>query len=232
MSPVRDRGGRIFWGLILIIVGILFLLDQLHQVEAGHILGQYWPVILIVIGLWIIITSEFRNALGGIILLAVGGIFLLINLNIFHEDVWSYAWPLAIVVVGLWILIKPRVRAADGGKFPESKGEDLDAANVFSGQKRTITAAKFRGGKASVVFGGMELDLTQAGLNEGQATIELTAIFGGIDVWVPKEWKVVVDATPILGGVDDKHRTVPEAEIKGTLYIKAVAIFGGIDIKN
>ncbi len=232
MSPVRDRGGRIFWGIILVIVGILFLLEQMHQADASYILGHYWPVILIVIGLWIIVTSEFRNSLGGIILVAMGGIFLLINLGIFREDVWSYAWPLAIVVVGVWILIRPRARTSDGGKFPELKGDDIDAANVFSGQKRTVTTPKFRGGKASVVFGGMELDFTQAGLNEGQATLELTAIFGGIDVWVPKEWKVVVDATPILGGVDDKHRVVPEAEIKGTLYIKAVAIFGGIDIKN
>ncbi len=231
MSRVRENSGRIFWGLMLIVIGGLFLLDTLHKADAGHILHVYWPIILIVIGLWILFSSGLRNTLSPLILVSVGVIFLLINLDIFQHNVWDYAWPLIIVVVGLWLIIRPGFRRSQG-KFPEIKGDDLDAVNIFSGLKRTITSQKFRGGRATVIFGGMELDLTQAGLEGGQATIDLTAIFGGLDVWVPKEWKVVVDATPILGGVEDKHRSVPDSETKGTLYIKGTAIFGGIDIKN
>ncbi len=231
MLPARERSGRFFWGFVLIVVGTLFLLDQLNVADAGHIIARYWPVILIVIGLWILVTHDFRNSLGGLVLVGVGAIFLLINLDIFHEDVWSYAWPLAIIVVGLWLILRPRFHPGSG-KLPEVKSDDLDATNIFSGMKRTITSPKFRGGHATVIFGGMELDFTPAGLDDGQATIELTALFGSIEVFVPKEWRVIVDATPILGGVDDKHRSVPDSEIKATLHIKATAIFGGIEIKN
>jgi predicted membrane protein len=231
MSNIREHSGRIFWGLVLIIVGGLFLLESLHKADAGEIISRYWPVILIAVGLWILFSSGFRNTLSAMILVAVGAIFLLINLGIFEHDVWNYAWPLFIVALGLWLILRGTFRHPQG-KFPEIKGDDLDAVNMFSGMKRTISSQKFRGGKATAIFGGMELDFTQAGLDGGQATVDVTAIFGGIEIWVPKEWKVVVDATPILGGVDDKHRTVPEAEVKGTLYVKATAIFGGVEIKN
>jgi predicted membrane protein len=78
----------------------------------------------------------------------------------------------------------------------------------------------------------VELDFSQAKLEGNQATIEVTAMFGGIDVFVPRDWKVVVDASAILGGVDNKHRQAEESVIKATLFVKATALFGGIDIKN
>jgi hypothetical protein len=43
---------------------------------------------------------------------------------------------------------------------------------------------------------------------------------------------VVVAGTPIMGGFDDKHRSVPDAEVKATLYVKGTAIMGGITIKD
>ena len=75
------------------------------------------------------------------------------------------------------------------------------------------------------------MDFTQAKLAEDKATLELTAVFGGIDIWVPNDWKVVVDSSSLFGGVEDKHRTVPSSETKATLFIRATALFGGIEIK-
>lgn len=42
---------RSLWpGLILLILGILFLLDNLEVASFGHIVRTYWPLILIIIG--------------------------------------------------------------------------------------------------------------------------------------------------------------------------------------
>jgi hypothetical protein len=41
-----------------------------------------------------------------------------------------------------------------------------------------------------------------------------------------------VDSSAVLGGVDEKHKSVPAITIQMTLYVKATAILGGIDIKN
>ena len=48
-------------GLALIAIGLIFLLERLGVIEGG--LGQYWPVLLIVVGVAIVI-DRFRNKRG------------------------------------------------------------------------------------------------------------------------------------------------------------------------
>ncbi len=227
----RDYQGRIFAGLLIIVIGALFLLGNLGRVDVGDLIADYWPLILIAIGLWHLMAHNFRQLGTGLILIVIGCIFLLIKWDILGVSFWKVFWPALIIAVGLWILLKPRFRGFEG-KVPEIKEDDLDAFVIFAGINRRLESKEFRGGKATALFGGIELDFTSAKLAGNQATVDLTAMFGGIDIRVPRNWKVVVDSHAILGGVDDKHRTESEEQIEATLFIKATAIFGGIDIKN
>jgi len=226
----HGNGGRIFCGLVLILVGGLFLLDRLGMHDFGYYMSRYWPVIIILVGLSILIGNGFRRPLAGFILIGVGVVFQLRELDILEYDIWHYVWPAIIILIGLSLLIRPRIRHADG-QAPSISQADLDVAGVFYGMKRRIDAPNFRGGRASAVFGGVDLDFTNAGLEGGKATLEATAIFGGIDIIVPRDWRVTVDGTPILGGIDEKQIS-PAGEPKGTLFVKATAIFGAVTIKN
>ncbi len=234
MSRVHGHSGRIFAGLVLIVIGGLFLLDQLGEFDFGTMISRYWPVIFFLIGISILISNGFRRIGSALFFFLLGGVFLAMEFDLLGEDIWNYIWPAAIILVGLWLLVRPAFRHHEGGsdKVPGVKESDVDIVGMFSGQKRRIESTAFRGGRATALFGGAELDLTGATLAEGKATLELTAIFGGIDLRVPRNWRLVVDAVPILGGVDDKRAPVAEADVKATLYVKATAIFGGIDIKN
>ena len=59
--------------------------------------------------------------------------------------------------------------------------------------------------------------------------IEVTAVFGGVELIVPRNAKVIVQNTSFFGGVDNKMRFGnPNAE--HTLMLKCSAVFGGIDI--
>ena len=42
----------------------------------------------------------------GIILIALGGIFLLENAGIFTGDVWGYFWPIVLIILGIRVLFK------------------------------------------------------------------------------------------------------------------------------
>jgi predicted membrane protein len=205
MDRIRDYQGRIFAGLLIILIGVLFLLGNLGKLDIGEVFSTYWPLILVFIGLWHLIAHEFRSAGFGVILLLIGGFFML-------------------------VIFKPRFKLFQE-KAPEIKEKDLDAFIIFSGINRRFTTPEFRGGKATALFGGIDLDFTQAGLADNKATIELTAIFGGIEVLVPNDWEVVVDSSSIFGGVEDKHKAVPPAETKATLFVRATAMFGGIEVK-
>lgn len=51
MANGRPRSGGIFSGLVLITIGILFLLHYYTGLGIGHVLGHWWPLILIFWGL-------------------------------------------------------------------------------------------------------------------------------------------------------------------------------------
>jgi uncharacterized integral membrane protein len=60
-SPKRSRqNDEIIGGVILIFLGLFFLFSNIYGVSAWYLLATYWPVILIIVGLGIII-SQWRN---------------------------------------------------------------------------------------------------------------------------------------------------------------------------
>jgi len=61
MGRVRDYQGRIFAGLLIILIGVLFLLGNLGKLDFWDMFSTYWPVILIFIGLWHLVVHESRT---------------------------------------------------------------------------------------------------------------------------------------------------------------------------
>jgi hypothetical protein len=104
------RGG-LFWPVILIIVGVLFLLKNFHLLTgdvAGTLL-QLWPVLLILIGL----DSLFQGhgLAGPVFLIGLGAVFLLNNFGHLPWNAWELIlrlWPVLIIAIGLDIIIGRR----------------------------------------------------------------------------------------------------------------------------
>jgi predicted membrane protein len=53
MKRVRYQG-RWFWGMLFLILGGLLLLHNLNYIDIKRFLADYWPLLLIFIGLWIL----------------------------------------------------------------------------------------------------------------------------------------------------------------------------------
>lgn len=231
MPHHRSGGDRFVWGLIIVAVGVVFLLGNLGKVSTRDIFSTYWPVILIALGLWQLIGSGGRDVFPGILLIALGGIFLLRNLGRLPHNVWHYVWPTVIIIVGLWLILGPvfRRRSFSG---PGIAADDLNASVILGGINRVVTSQAFRGGRASAVLGGLDIDLRDAALDKGQATIEVSVVMGGIEIKVPRNWKAIVDVSPVLGGVENKTASLPDAEAKATLYVRGTVIMGGLDVKS
>lgn len=48
----NNKKESLFWGLIILILGMLFLLKNFGlEINVWHLLGKYWPLILVYIGL-------------------------------------------------------------------------------------------------------------------------------------------------------------------------------------
>ena len=229
MSDNKNQS-RIFWGLLLIVGGALLFFAQMDWWSFGRMVGRFWPVIFILLGISMLVSNNFKNVGSGIFFILFGTFFLLVKWDVLH-DVSRYIWPLAIIAAGLWILLRPAVRR-DKKKIPELSGDDLAINQVFSGTVRKIESQSFRGGTAEVVFGSAEIDLRNAKLAGGQATLALSAVFGGIEVLVPRDWEVVLEGSPVLGSIESRKAALSETGKTGTLNVKGSAVFGSIEIKD
>src|ERR1051325_1665773 len=98
-------GGMVI-GLAIIAVGALFLLRNAGILYFDDI-WQYWPVILIVIGISKLAdTHNASQVVSGLIIGGIGTVFLLRNLGYIYGDIWEYIWPAVLIAVGLSILVK------------------------------------------------------------------------------------------------------------------------------
>jgi predicted membrane protein len=227
----RTSQGRIFWGLILIAIGVLFLLDQMGELDFGYLFSRYWPAIFILIGISILLGNNFQNAGPGIFFILFGAFFLLMRIRVFHYTAWHYFWPILIIGIGIWILAKPALRAVKK-KIPELTADELRISQVFSGTSRRVESPHFKGGTAEVVFGSAEIDLRGAGLEGGQAALSLSAVLGSIELRVRPEWQVVIEGTPVLGSIEQERPAPSEGVKTGTLHVNASVVLGSIHIKD
>lgn len=99
----------------------------------------------------------------------------------------------------------------------------------FPDNKLDLMEKNSIGTDLTAVFGGVDCDLRKAIISSDKV-INATAVFGGIDIFVPDNVKVKVKSTSIFGGVTDKnsHSLKEDAH---TIYINASCIFGGVEIK-
>jgi len=250
--------GAMVPGLVLIGVGALFLLDNLHIVHVSTWFA-YWPVILIAIGLVKMVDSTHtagRIAGGG--LMAVGGLFLADNLGYIRIE---QMWPLILIAIGvfmLWNRMRPGYdwgqwsRWHDRGgrwhrdrrwtdpefrfdeRYDESSlgGGKIHEVNVFSGTRRVITDQDFRGGKVECVFGGITLDLTGANIAGDKAVLKVSAVYGGAVVRIPLHWDLVIRGGGFFGGYSDQTVHPPRSLETKRLIVKGGAVFGGVTFKN
>ena len=208
-------------GVALIVLGVLFLLPLRFSI------GDWWPLILVFVGLGSISRSSIT---GGLIVTAVGVVFLLNNLNMWDISL-GMLWPAALVAIGVSILFgSARARVAGGTGDAPPAGNDLYISSLFSGANRRIDSQNFTGGSISTTFGGAEVDLRGSAIAGDAATINVNATFGGVKLQVPHDWAVDVRVAATFGGVETKR---PEpADPKATLTVTGSCLFGGIEITS
>jgi len=213
---------RALLGIILVIIGAIFLLDNLgFDIELPWYIFR-WPMIFILIGVVNLLSGNTKPAL---IFFSIGALFYL---DLFDILQIRHAWPIVLIAIGISFILRK------GGKSNSSgnSGQDyFDEIAIFGGTDKTFTSQSLQGGKITSVFGGSKIDLRDARLQPEGASIELFCMFGGTEILVPNDWEVNMEATAILGGFSDERKNV-ELNATGKLHIKGFVMFGGGELKN
>ena len=242
MPPIRVRhrpashaGHRILFGLAVIGIGVLALLDNLHLFDIA-LLRTFWPLGLVLWGLSRLAWPRHPGSgLFGLIMIGVGSVLTVQNLGYMHFH-WRDWWPVLIIVAGLSILLRgffPRHGALRPSGFDTAtlaNGDRVDLDASFSGINQRIDSRSFKGGRITSTFGGVELDLTQAVIDGGEARLDISARFSGIELRVPRDWQIVIEVASTFGGVEDK--TVPPMSAGPRLVLRGEVMFGGIEVKH
>ena len=100
MGVVSRSSGQWFFGLIILIIGIIFLLENIVGLEILESVWLFWPILMLLWGL--IEIFQRKSIFFGVILLAIGVLFLAQNFELYQlsESIWKF-WPVIIIAIGV-----------------------------------------------------------------------------------------------------------------------------------
>ncbi len=225
---------RLWIGIAIIVFGILAALDNLPFVrDHDHFFLNFWPVILIVVGIGKVSRGAAEKGISGYLFMLAGA-FLLIH-NFGSDSLVEAMGPLFIVAVGVFLVTKALRKNRGVPADLASHESFISSTAIFGGNKRRVTHQDFKGGELTAIFGGFELDLRQATIEGNQVRVDVFVLFGGGEIKIPQHWAVSMKGTAMLGGFEDKTLHMPSAEGDAPrvhLVVTGLVLFGGLTVMN
>lgn len=220
--------GSLIWGILFIIVGLIFGLNAMGITDINIFFRGWWTLFIIIPSLIGVIKESYK--VGNYIWLLIGIVLLLSAQGIINfSTIWKLALPTILVIIGLSIIFKDVVGSKINDKIKElNKQGKTEYYATFSGEELTFTGSEFKGASLNAIFGGIDINLKDAVIGE-DIVINSTAVFGGVDILVPNNVNVKVKSSSIFGGTDNKM--TENKENVPTIYVKAFNLFGGTEIR-
>lgn len=241
--------GKLLIALLFILSGLLLFARNIGWMTVEQFdLVMAWHSLFIILGLYSMIRRHF---IGGTILLLVGMYLLIGNMSWLPADSQAMIWPFALVLVGVIFLFKPRGRARfmkeharrhqmwkermeNNHSQQSSESEDgfLHAENKFGATRHVVLDELFKGATVSISFGGTIIDLRHTHIAPGETYIDLDCNCGGVELYVPSDWRVVMKCSAFFGGCEDKRWQNGNFDKERTLVIRGKLSFGGLEVKD
>jgi predicted membrane protein len=236
-ANVRNKLSNALWGLFFIIIGIGVAGNVLNLWDFELFFDGWWTFLIIIPCFIAMVQSGFGTAstMGFII-----GVLLFISFYVdLHFNLWQLVIPAILIFIGLRIMFQGAFRKKakffeQNNTYEGTGGQTYtDAAKgeynaIFSGNRIHVTDA-FTGTNINAIFGGLVLDLRDAKIS-GDVEVNATAIFGGIDIYIPAGVNIKTNNVPIFGGVSNKSGQFNQPGAP-TIFLNSTCMFGGIDIK-
>ncbi|MBP3917283.1 MULTISPECIES: hypothetical protein [unclassified Clostridium] len=228
----------LIWGLIFVVVGIIFGGNALNIWDIDIFFPGWWTLFLIIPGLISMVRYGFNWGSG--ILVIIGLVLLFDALDIIDDGViWKLIFPLVLVAVGISIIASffrtGTKKGIKSEEYSKSKSYKYDSTQyprytaILGGGDYKNNTEDLKGVVAEAILGGLSIDLRDAKITE-DIVLELTAVLGGIDIFIPDNVRVeIISGVPVLGGFE--HKINRNAISGPKVRIKYTAVLGGIEVK-
>jgi hypothetical protein len=213
---------RLYLGLLVVGLGVLFTLDNLGLVNAREVL-HWWPALLVVSGLMRMTGIGRRPSVWfGLTLFIVGGWMLLHRAGFVSPDVWEF-WPVLLIIWGIAMIrggstiwrvgVYRRGRGAVGGVVAERTGERVREAVGAIGEARERVREHLK-------------DLEEG--EQSSSTFTVDVFLSSIARKVTSQTLTKGAVVAFLGGADVDLRSARMATDRSTLEVNLV--MGGLNL--
>ena len=237
------------FGLILILIGIVFLLFNFNllPVQLKWVIIS-WPSLLIVIGLFKLFKRQYVSS---IILFLVGTFFLIPRIirifpEIFPNGIENFThnfWPILLVAAGGLIIASKLFPNRLGNcsntynsdsHYPKKNRRNggFEKNSVFGSGEHIVLESEFEGGELNAVFGSLTIDLRKTSIKEGITHLEVNSVFGSVTIFLPQDWLVETNVDAVFGGFEDQRRQDKNIDMNRKLVITGACVFGGTELRN
>jgi predicted membrane protein len=231
---MRHRRSGVAFGSIVLALGVILLLDRQGIVDAAQIFPFFWPAVLFVGGVLALTrsTASGGRVWGGI--LTAAGILLFLDRLGYARFSFHALWPLVLIGVGLTLVWRTLEGSPGVPSGPVPDANLINQFAAFGGGELKSDAQDFQGGEVLTIMGGYQVDLRKAAIARSPAVLHANAMFGGIEIRVPRSWRIILDGLPLLGGYTDEtdHPEATSGVPVPELIVKGFASFGGVVVKN
>ncbi len=238
----RNKWKNIVWGLLFLAAAAFIVLSAtgvIHDVNFFKII--------------------FAAIFGGIIISSIptvnfaGMLFPLAFICIMFSDEWGLdkltPWPvLAIALlgsIGLSLIFKNAGWHKTKYNYqsdynPENENWNQEVINdngnnviycdtKFNGEIKYIKSENLTKVNIRNTFGGVKLYFEGSQIPTGHAEILFDSKFGGVELFIPKDWKVINGLSCAFGGIEEKNHPMlnpnsPEVVLKGSVSFSGVTI--------
>lgn len=223
---MRRSLGSIYFGFLIVLLGVGLLAQNAGLVQVGDILSTWWPTyIFIAIGAFAILNHRHKGGLifGGILVI-LGVVWQLEQVNLITGNATDIIFALILVLFGLMIVYRALFPPA---KF---KGFSTDTDTIMGEMDHDYSHKDYAHSDTSTVLGQTKIDLRTAKFTSEKVTLNTNTVLGETKVFIPTTVRVEKKLDIVLGDIEDHSRSAADAQT--TLVITGTVFLGTIKILN
>jgi predicted membrane protein len=223
LNRTFNRGiWTIFMGSLFVILGILILFDNLDMISFKLVWKTYWPVLLILIGVLVILKRYTIP-------------------NFTFESKVNASAEFSDKSEDVEDQTSENVKPESEGEYKRSESEHSQS-NVFGNVRYSSASKDYPGGNISNIFGDIFIDLSNIDFSEGTRHVTVSGVFGSLRIKLPPNIGAKFSGSTIAGTVkflDEKKdgvlinlnsQTTDYDSSNKKLYIRASLIFGDMKV--
>lgn len=229
---------RIFWGVLLILIGVFLIVSKLGYFANVSVLSLVLTIFLIAI---IVKSLPHLNFSGILFPIAFICIIYDKQLGITSITPWTVLIAALFGSIGLsmiflkhnkWVNVKFHdddfKDDCDFEKVDIQDESHVNFKNSFCGSVKYINTNSFEQADLKCSFGAMKVYFDNATMSGDNAIVRLNASFCGVQLYIPKNWNVENKTNVFLGAVDEKNKH--NQITTNTLKLVGDISFSGVEI--